>query len=89
MKEVEKWTDEELIQVYDLQKKYAEKVVDFVRHTEESEVYKFLKVIPELHNYDNSKALEQEIYNRNEFMTKEKWKERPRGRYIYKDLFEK
>lgn len=89
MKEVENWTDEELIQVYDLQKKYAEKVVDFVRHTEENEVYKFLKVIPELHNYDNSKALEQEIYNRNEIMSKEKWKERPRGRYIYKDLFEK
>ena len=35
---VRDWTDEELILVYDLQKKYAEKVVDFVRHGEEDEV---------------------------------------------------
>ena len=32
------WTDEELILVYDLQKRYAERVVDFVRHGEEEEV---------------------------------------------------
>ena len=34
--ESEKWTDEELIQVYELQEKYAEKVIDFVRHGSES-----------------------------------------------------
>lgn len=41
-------TDDELIQIYDLQEKYAEKVVDFVRHGEESDVLKFLQIIPEL-----------------------------------------
>ena len=35
---VKDWTDEELILVYDLQKRYAERVVDFVRHGEEEEV---------------------------------------------------
>lgn len=44
---MENLTDDELIQIYDLQEKFAEKVVDFVRHDDEREVLKFLQIIPE------------------------------------------
>ena len=49
--DAERWTDEELIQVYDLQEKYTEKIVDFVRNGEEKDVYDFLQVVPELNSY--------------------------------------
>lgn len=89
MTELENWTDEELIQVYDLQKRYAEKVVDFVRHGEEKEVYKFMNQISALHSYDDFKMYEKEIYTKNEFIEENSAKEIPKGRYIYKDLSEK
>ena len=47
---------------YDLQEKYTEKIVDFVRHADENEVYKFLQTISELHSYDDFKILDKEIY---------------------------
>ena len=61
MNAMEKWTEEELIQVYDLQEKYAEKIVEYVRHEEESEVLKFLRIIPELNLYENFKNEDAEI----------------------------
>lgn len=81
---MEKWTDEELIQVYDLQKSYAEKVVDFVRHGEENEVYKFMKLLPELHSDADFENFEKEIYTQSEY--ENKYKEKIQERYIYKDL---
>ena len=86
MKELENWTDEELIQVYDLQKSYAEKVVDFVRNAEENEVYKFLNIISELHSDDEFKIFGKEIYKR--FEIEMSGEELLQGRYIYKDLSE-
>ena len=88
MTDFEKWTDEELIQVYDMQEKFVEKIIDFIRHDEENEVYKFMKVIPELHNYDSLKSEEKEIYSKNEFIAEKLTNEIPRGRFIYKDLYE-
>lgn len=85
---MENLTDEELIQVYDLQEKYAEEVVDFVRHGEENDVYKFLNLIPELHNYDNFTRLEQEIYRKKEFVAEFPQEEIPQGKFVYKDIFE-
>ena len=59
---VRDWTDEELILVYDLQKRYAERVVDFVRHGEEDEVKQLLKVLPELHYSGDYEIIGTEIY---------------------------
>lgn len=84
--ESEKWTDEELIQVYDLQEKYAEKVIDFVRHGSESEVLKFLQIIPDLNEY--YLRHEQDIFHRKEFVNEYGNEAAPQGRYVYKDLFE-
>ena len=89
MNDLENWTTEELIQVYDMQEKYTEKIIDFIRHDEENEVYKFMKLIPELHNYENLGNAEQEIYNRKEFTAKKFAKEIPKGRFIYKDISDK
>lgn len=89
MKELEKWTDEELIQVYDLQEKYAEKVVDFVRHEEESEVLKFMNLISAMHSCDDFKIFDKEIYRKNEFVAEMSGEKIPQGRFVYKDLFEK
>ena len=88
MKELEKWTDEELIQVYDLQEKYAEKVVDFVRHGEESEVLKFMNLISAMHSCDDFKIFDKEIYRKNEFVAEMSGEKIPQGRFVYKDLFE-
>lgn len=82
---IEKWTDEELIQVYDLQEKYAESVIDFVRHGEESDVYKFLQIIPDLN--DGYLHHEQNIFRKNEFVNAYGKGDDLQGRYIYKDLF--
>ena len=49
-----KWTDEEMIQVYDLQERYTESVVDFVRHGFEGDVFKFLQLIPALNGYEQT-----------------------------------
>lgn len=85
--EMEKWTDEELIQGYDLQEKYTEKVVDFVRNGDDGDVYKFLQLIPDLNEgYLNH---EQDIYRKSDFINEYGDKEVPQGRYIYKDMFEK
>ena len=84
--EEEKWTDEELIQVYDLQEKYTEAIVDFVRNGEESDVLKFLQLIPDLNEYYLSH--EQEIYRRNDFVNEHGIEKTPQGRYIYKASFE-
>ena len=84
MKELENWTDEELIQVYDLQKSYAEKIVDFVRHGEENDVYKFLNIVPELHSDADFENFEKEIYTKSEY--ENKYNEKIQERYIYKDL---
>lgn len=84
--ESEKWTDEELIQVYDLQEKYAEKVIDFVRHGSESEVLKFLQILPDLNEY--YLRHEKDIFRRKEFVNEYGNEAAPQGRYVYKDLFE-
>ena len=89
MNAMEKWTEEELIQVYDLQEKYAEKIVEYVRHEEESEVLKFLQIIPELNLYENFRKEEAKIYRKNEFRAEKSGEEIPQGRFIYKDLYEK
>lgn len=81
-------TDEDLIQIYDLQEKYVEKVVDFVRHGEESDVLKFLQIIPELNCSENWEK-EPKIYRRNEFRVEKSGEEIPQGRFIYKGLFSK
>ena len=81
------WTDEELIKTYDLQEKYAEKVIEFVRHGEENEVLKFLQMIPELHNYDDFKIEDNNILRRSEFAVVKSREEELKGRYFYKDIF--
>lgn len=81
-------TDDELIQIYDLQEKYVEKVVDFVRHGEESDVLKFLQIIPELNCSENWDK-EPKIYRKKEFADEMSWEKIPQGRFIYKDLFSK
>ena len=83
----EKWTDEELIQVYDLQEKYAEKVVDFVRNGNEGDVYKFLQIIPDMN--EAYMHHEQGIFRKSEFISEYGAKDLPQGRYIYKDMFDK
>ena len=82
-------TDEELIQVYDLQEKYAEKIVDFVRHGERNDVLKFLQIIPELHSYEKFEGTDQKIYSKNEFEMKHIGEKIPQGRFIYQDLSKK
>jgi hypothetical protein len=87
--ESERWTDEELIQVYDLQERYTEKIVDFVRNGAEKDVYDFLQVVPELNNYYLYDLRDKDIFRRTEFMEKHGGEEIPHGRYIYKDFFDK
>lgn len=82
------FTDEDLIQIYDLQEKYAEKVVDFVRHGEESDVLKFLQIIPEMNCSENWDK-EPKIYRKKEFADEMSWEKIPQGRFVYKDLFSK
>ncbi len=86
---MENLTDDELIQIYDLQEKFAEKVVDFVRHDDEREVLKFLQIIPELNSYENFGNEDSKIYRRNEFRAEKSGEEIPQGRFIYKGLFSK
>ena len=86
---MENLTDDELIQIYDLQEKFAEKVVDFVRHDDEREVLKFLQIIPELNFYENFGNEDSKIYRRNEFRAEKSGEEIPQGRFIYKGLFSK
>ncbi|MBR6013436.1 MAG: hypothetical protein IK062_06600 [Selenomonadaceae bacterium] len=81
-------TDDDLIQIYDLQEKYAEKVIDFVRHGEESEVLQFLQIMPELNCSENWDK-EPKIYRKEEFAAEMSWEKTPQGRFIYKDLFSK
>lgn len=85
----EQWTNEELIQVYDLQEKYTEKIVDFVRSGEEKDVYDFLQVVPELNFYYLPDIRDKDIFRRAEFMEEHAGEKIPRGRYIYKDSFDK
>ena len=81
---MENWTDEELIQVYDLQEKCTEKIVEFVRNGDENEVMKFLQIIPNLDEiYVNNK---KEIFHKGEFVEKYGLENIPEGRYIYKDM---
>jgi len=87
--DAERWTDEELIQVYDLQEKYTEKVVDFVRNGAEKDVYDFLQVVPELNGYYLGDIRDKEIFRKAEFMEEYAGEEIPRGRYIYRDCFDK
>ena len=87
--ESEQWKNDELIQVYDLQEKYTEKIVDFVRNGEEKDVYNFLQVVPELNFYYLDDIRDKDIFRRAEFMEEYAGEEMPRGRYIYKDSFEK
>ena len=81
-------TDEDLIQIYDLQEKYVEKVVDFVRHGEENEVLQFLQIIPEMNCSENWDK-EPKIYRKKEFAAEMSWEKIPQGRFIYKDLLSK
>ena len=83
----ERWTDEELIQVYDLQEKYTEKIVDFVRNGEDGDVYKFLQLIPDLN--EGYLHHEQDIFRKNEFINEYGAEKVPQGRYVYKDMFGK
>ena len=83
--EKEKWTDEELIQVYDLQKKYTEKIVDFVRKGDDGDVYKFLQLIPDLN--EGYMHHEQDIFRKSEFINEYGEEKVPQGRYVYKDMF--
>lgn len=81
---MENWTDEELIQVYDLQEKCTEKIVEFVRSGDENEVMKFLQTIPNLDEiYINH---DKEIFHKGEFVEKYGSENIPEGRYIYKDM---
>lgn len=82
MMEVWEWTDDELIQVYGLQKRYADEVIDFVRHGDEAEVYKFLQMIPELHEYEKIEAM---IFTKEDFVKEFQVEEVPVGKYIYED----
>lgn len=82
-------TDEELVQIYDLQEKYAEKIVDFARHGDKNEVLQFLQIIPELHSYEKFEDADQKIYSKSEFELKHIGEKIPQGRFIYKDLFSK
>ena len=52
LSDTELWSDEELKQVYQLQMEYEKTVLDFVRHGDKNDVYKFMRVIPKLHSYD-------------------------------------
>jgi len=83
----EKWTDEELIQVYDLQKRYTEKVIDFVRKGDDGDVYKFMQLIPDLN--EGYLHHEQDIFSKNEFISEYGGENVPQGRYVYKDMFDK
>lgn len=85
---MENLTDDELIQIYDLQEKFAEKVVDFVRHGDENEVLQFLQIIPELTSYGHLEK-ESKIYCKKEFADEMPWEKIPQGKFIYKDLFGK
>ena len=85
--EKEKWTDEELIQVYDLQKRYTEKVIDFVRKGDDGDVYKFMQLIPDLN--EGYLHHEQDIFRKNEFIDEYGAEKVPQGRYVYKDMFGK
>lgn len=85
--EKEKWTDEELIQVYDLQKRYTEKVIDFVRNGDDGDVYKFLQLIPDLN--EGYLHHEQDIFRKSEFINEYGAENVPQGRYVYKDMFKK
>ncbi len=88
MEKLADWTDEELIKTYDLQEKYAEKVVDFVRHGEEYEVLKFLQIIPALHSYDDIQGTDKSIFRRSEFALEMSREEVEKGKYVYKDIFD-
>ena len=83
---VKDWTDEELILVYDLQKRYAERVVDFVRHGEEEEVKQLLKIIPELH-YGDFEDVRTEIYLSKEIEEEAEKLGLKDDKYIYKAMF--
>ena len=85
--EKENWTDEELIQVYDLQKKYTEKIVDFVRNGDDGDVYKFMQLIPDLN--EGYLRHKQDIFRKSEFINEYVGEKVPQGRYVYKDMFEK
>lgn len=87
MESLKNWTDDELTQVYDLQKQYAEKVVDFVRHGEEEEVLKFLQILPELHDYADAGSPSHKIFIKENFEQENSGEEIPIGKYIYKDMF--
>jgi len=89
MDDLRKWTDEELIQVYDLQEKFSEKIVEFVRRGEESEVLKFMNLISAMHSCDDFKIFDKEIYRKNEFVAEMSVEKISQGRFVYKDLFEK
>lgn len=86
MKKLEDWTDEELIQVYDLQKKYVENVINFVRHSDEVQVYNFLQIVPELNSEYDWAEYEKSIFRRNEFIDKFGEELAPQGKYIYGEL---
>lgn len=86
MKKLEDWTDEELIQVYDLQKKYVENVIDFVRHSDEVQVYNFLQIVPELNSEYDWAEYEKSVFRRNEFIDKFGEELAPQGKYIYGEL---
>ena len=86
---VRDWTDEELILVYDLQKRYAERVVDFVRHGEEDEVKQLLKVLPELHYSGDYEIIGTEIYLSSDMEEEVEKLGLRDNKYIYKSMFDK
>ena len=86
MKKLEDWTDEELIQVYDLQKKYVENVIDFVRHEDEAQVYNFLQIVPELNSEYDWAEYEKSVFRRDEFIDTFGEELAPQGKYIYGEL---
>ena len=82
---MENLTDEELIQIYDLQEKCAEEIINFVRRGDENEVMKFLQAIPELNHYESK---EKKIFRKSEFSAKHAGEKIPQGRFIYKESSE-
>ena len=84
---VRDWTDEELILVYDLQKRYAERVVDFVRHGEEDEVKQLLNIFPKLHYYEEYENIRTEIYFSKEVEEEAEKLGLKDNKYIYKSMF--
>ena len=88
--ETQKWTNEELCQVYDLQHGYEKVLVDFVRHEASVEVNSLMGVLPLLYGYEGT-ALEPNLFQSSDVSpeTAAEWKlgeDYQDHDYIYRDV---